>query len=363
MYRRTSARAFTLVELLVVIGIIAVLVGILLPALSSARERGKAISCQSNLKQIVTAAFSYAAEHKDSLPFGFTWNRVNPASPSAGPVSGTSDWISWFTALNKYMNKRAEFVSVPYPGYNFTTLDKPVAEAFKCPSAAPNFVQQVHYYNNGTAMPNLRNEVYWWNNRSGASLSEGGPMMAPARLRDCWPDTALFWDTPLLSDMVPEQPLPFFNYSSSYGTSIPPSNLDAGAAFSYPEEPATRYRPTPSTGVLSAVRNDDDPVSFWTDSKTASLYAGAPPTMNADLGGGNLLGAMIGNLRFRHNKNSTVNVAFADGSIQTFQLNKKQIVSDWYFGSNDSYGNDFKVKYYRLKWPSNRRPAVVARFP
>lgn len=360
MDRRTRLRAFTLVELLVVIGIIAVLVGILLPTLSNARERGKAVACQSNLKQLVTAAFTYASENKDSLPFGFTWNRVNPTSPNAGPVAGTSDSITWYTSLNKYMSTKNDIVSEPFPGYNFTTLKNMVNAAFRCPSSAPGFSQGVHYYNNGTAMPNLRNEVYWWNARSSPSPVEGGPNRAPARMADCLPETALFWDTPLLSDMDVTQPLPFF--AMDYGQSVPASSLDAGAAFGYPEEPATRYTPTPRE-TISAVRRDDDPVSFWTDEKTRTLYAGAPPSMNADLGGGSILGAMIGNLRFRHNKDKTVNVAFADGSVRTFELNKKRIVADWYFGSNDSYLTDFKVRNYRLKWPSNRRPAVVARFP
>jgi prepilin-type N-terminal cleavage/methylation domain-containing protein/prepilin-type processing-associated H-X9-DG protein len=79
-------RAFTLVELLVVIGIIALLISILLPALNKARAQAQRTACLSNLRQLGVGMRMYANDHADRLP-------------NANPANTVNDW----TATNRVL--------------------------------------------------------------------------------------------------------------------------------------------------------------------------------------------------------------------------------------------------------------------
>lgn len=126
---KSRNRGFTLVELLVVIGIIAVLIGILLPSLSRAREQARSVQCQSNLRTIGQGLVIYADVNKGVLPWG-EW--IDPSRPTDYDPDG--DTAMWYIKVATTLIKGAG-------GQNHYTgrIDgSPSKGMFICPSANTN---------------------------------------------------------------------------------------------------------------------------------------------------------------------------------------------------------------------------------
>ena len=78
---KIKKKAFSLIELLVVISIIALLLSILMPALNKIKEHAKRTLCVSNIHQILLGCQMYGADHNEYLPMGNIWNDEGKEEP------------------------------------------------------------------------------------------------------------------------------------------------------------------------------------------------------------------------------------------------------------------------------------------
>jgi prepilin-type processing-associated H-X9-DG protein len=290
-----------LVELLVVIGIIAVLISVLLPALSKARGRAQTVSCASNLRQIVQACVNYTVESKGSYPWGFIFNKQQAnGRPADGGASG---YITWFSSCDKFMTKgTSEIILLDFnTGFIDGGTKRKFSLAFKCPAVTSQFAQQVHYYNHGVVMPHATLE-------RGLTPAGRPKLDAPAKVNQVYPDTALFWDAPLYSSAAPETPAMF------WGDNI--------------------------------LKRPDGPIAWANDAWVAQMVPSMPGGANSDYGGGHIWNP--GNARWRHN-GLGCNVAFADSSVRTLFLNPKRVVLGT--GIQTYQDNEFRRFMLLTKWP------------
>ena len=130
--------AFTLVELLVVIGIIALLISILLPTLSKARQAGYAVKCMSNMRQVAQALVMYSTDGSNRGH----WPTMALAPSAANDWRNSADWLHWQTlpapgrnindsSIAKYIGARNEQLKAIF------RCPMDYLEAHK-PKAAPN---------------------------------------------------------------------------------------------------------------------------------------------------------------------------------------------------------------------------------
>jgi prepilin-type N-terminal cleavage/methylation domain-containing protein/prepilin-type processing-associated H-X9-DG protein len=280
--------AFTLVELLVVIGIIALLISILLPALTRARMTASTLTCQANLHSIGQGLLMYAADNHGGLPYGWYNGNLgggfNPAFEN--------DWVTLLMAtLNGKYVATANSVAT-----NGEIISR-TRGMFLCPDAPGQ----------GTISPGTSN----------SSIAHYG-------------------SHPRLMPVLTLKPPPFLPYKFAHiKRSSEVGLIFEASLFHATSDPADTWGQMNTLPVLSnldagGVYNSPTLLTQLTDAWTATVTPNtpvhiipnpAPRNMRQAVNVDNNSTYYASNLRFRHMKNTVTNVLMVDGHVESFHLN------------------------------------------
>jgi prepilin-type processing-associated H-X9-DG protein len=282
--RRERSGAFTLVELLVVIGIIAVLIGVLLPALARARQSANQTKCMANLRSIGQAIYIYAQYNQGSLPFGFVVDgSTTPVNINGGVwASAQTEWTELLlSVLNRQGTDQSQQIKA-------TDSDQRSRGLFICPevargSSSADFI--THYSAHPRIMPDLQTKDF--SKIVGFTL----PYIKGRRLASIKnsSDMVILFDgtmnnTTYMAHSVAEG-------LDSIGINNPP------------------YLTTNMKGATAPRNDPGTPVDMTPE-------AGTPADFNIDSNNN------AGNIRFRHMNNTQANCLLVDGHVQAFKLKK-----------------------------------------
>jgi prepilin-type N-terminal cleavage/methylation domain-containing protein/prepilin-type processing-associated H-X9-DG protein len=289
--RTTLRKAFTLVELLVVIGIIAVLIAIILPALNNARAAANSTACLANLRQMGQAVQMYAMSNKGLLPYGY-WNGSRPIGPNANyPIS--TDWT--ILLLNTLASKQH--------GVNYTDETGKwggVKELFRDKDTVEG-TAVTHYSAHPRLMPDLSDVDV-----AAAIATLQTVYLTPYKVARIRKPAQIV----LIMDGTQIRMLKGSQDQLLWGAEATVKNLDNNARQSGPGSGGRSYLLTDYPGAT------DD----------ASIDPGPNTDPNTD-NNGNIIGpaSQEGNIRWRHMKGKSANFLFVDGHAEPRALKKATV--------------------------------------
>jgi len=310
---RTETRgAFTLVELLVVIGIIGLLISILLPALGRARQQANVVACESNLREIGQALVLYTMDNQGVLPFGMWDGGWNPNTMTSGGQD-TPNYNIGSVWDNLIEPELTHVGGSDWQDNAGNGMRAGVRKVFVCPDAQVGTDGTGNLYNTYVCHPRLMPQMdsYYGPQGKTAKVPYGIPYKLSQIKRSA--EVSIIWDGAL---------------------QLITGGTEAGSwqlgPYAFPiDSSLDAYRLGYSTYLT-----DDyalDPESYMTpntpvdlDDSTPLAYVNTDSTVNAACP------------RFRHLQNTEMNALMVDGHVNTYHYNPKGPpgeLTDWLRGS------------------------------
>jgi prepilin-type N-terminal cleavage/methylation domain-containing protein/prepilin-type processing-associated H-X9-DG protein len=300
--RHSQCRAaFTLVELLVVIGIIGLLISILLPALGRARQQANKVACESNLRQIGQAMVLYTMDNQGALPYGF-WNGAwNPFTVSNGPANYNIA-SEWDVLLEPEMTRVA---GSDYQANYGNGNSAGVRKVFTCPDAPSDPDSTGLIPNQYVCHPRLMNEMdnYWGPK---GYLNKTAPYLTPYKISQVKrsAEVSVIWDGSLSQLATGGWSI----YDTPVGVTVDSYGITYGTFLTddYALDPVSYMTPNTPVNIISV---------------GGAAYTNVDNSANPQAP------------RFRHLENSQMNALMLDGHVNTYNYNAKQQTTDWLRGN------------------------------
>lgn len=296
--RGSSQPAFTLVELLVVIGIIALLISILLPALGRARAQANMTACKANLKSIGQAVMVYAAQNRGSLPIGQLDRNLEAYGRTTEMQGGGTNWVLLLqNALDsKYGKTWDDAVAT-------NANDNKLRSLFLCPDGpiendkAWNLSAVTHYASHPYLIPQYTGNSWLCTTSATPRKPYKLSQIRSAAEKLLISDASLYYDT------TSNPPAWHHAYETPVLVLIDNFQVQDGNTKLF-----VNWRTPPENA--SPKINLDDSIRMLPKNGTPT-----PADVNADTI------ANANNVRFRHVKNTQLNALMADGHVESFVFN------------------------------------------
>jgi prepilin-type N-terminal cleavage/methylation domain-containing protein len=292
---RRVVRGFTLVELLVVIGIISLLISMLLPALKKARQQANQLDCQARLRQMGQALYIYANANRNYFPFGVI-DRPEPWEDNTFPNPQNKEFSWWW-----YMTLSDTLSHNLMGSDGFVhNLSKVFQDRDTIDSSGVFYVN--HYVCNERIFYSNYDNDYGPNSVGKPMLDATKGEVQLRRLGSVKPTSVfLFWDGPQSQDLG----------GNTYGsaTELDGNELTFGHYFFLnTPNPAVNYNRPVSPGLPS-------------QSQSATLCKTAQIKFNIDLNSY----LQFVHLRFRHLSNKSMNALCLDGHVETRRVGEAMV--------------------------------------